>query len=117
MISIIILTKNEQSDLPSCLNSVAWCDDIHVVDSGSSDKTVEIAVELGAKVYLKEFKSFALQRNWALDNCKLNYEWVLFLDDDVVIEPDSIELLYERYIFNTSFSNYSGFGLAIKNRV
>jgi len=44
-------------------------------------------------------------------------EWVLFLDDDVVIEPDSIELLYERYIFNPSYSNYGGFGLAIKNRV
>jgi hypothetical protein len=44
-------------------------------------------------------------------------EWVLFLDDDVVIEPESIEHLYERYIFNQSYSNFSGFGLAIKNRV
>ena len=82
MISIIILTKNEQSDLPGCLNAVAWCEDVHVVDSGSSDKTVEMAIELGAKVYVNEFKSFAQQRNWALDNCVLNYEWVLFLDAD-----------------------------------
>ena len=82
MISIIILTKNEEYDLPSCINAVTWCDDIHVVDSGSSDKTIEIAYQLGAKVCVNTFESFAQQRNWALDNCNTKYEWILFLDAD-----------------------------------
>jgi glycosyltransferase involved in cell wall biosynthesis len=49
-ISILILTKNEEQDLPACLESVSWCDDIHVFDSNSEDKTVEIAKTAGAKV-------------------------------------------------------------------
>ena len=95
MISVIILTKNEQNDLPTCLNAITWCDDIHVVDSGSADKTVEIAVELGANVYVNEFISFAHQRNWALNNCKLNYEWVLFLDADEHSTPGFCKAVLE----------------------
>jgi glycosyltransferase involved in cell wall biosynthesis len=57
------------------------------------------------------------QKKLGLRALPFDCKWILFLDDDVVIEPDSIELLYERYIFNPSFSNYGGFGLAIKNRV
>ena len=91
MISVIILTKNEQNDLPTCLNAITWCDDIHVVDSGSADKTVEIAVELGANVYVNEFISFAHQRNWALNNCKLNYEWVLFWMLMNILHLDSVK--------------------------
>jgi glycosyltransferase involved in cell wall biosynthesis len=44
MISVIILTKNEQQDLPFCLDSLSWCSDIHVLDSGSTDRTQEIAL-------------------------------------------------------------------------
>ncbi len=50
MISVLVLTKNEQQDLPGCLASVAWSDDIHVYDSASSDRTVEIARSAGATV-------------------------------------------------------------------
>jgi len=82
MISIIILTKNEETDLPLCVNSISWCNDVHVVDSGSTDKTTLIAEQLGAKVYLNPFKSFGDQRNWALDNCAIKHEWILFLDAD-----------------------------------
>lgn len=82
MLSVIILTKNEENDLPSCLDSLLWCDDLHVVDSGSTDKTVEIAHNKGAKTYVNPFQSFAQQRNWSLVNCLLLYEWVLFLDAD-----------------------------------
>ncbi len=81
-LSIIILTKNEELDLPGCLASIQWCDDIHVVDSGSTDNTVAIAVAAGAHVSYHTFESFGKQRNWALDNCPLLYQWVLFLDAD-----------------------------------
>ena len=82
MISVIVLTKNEENDLPSCMNALRWCDDLHVVDSGSTDKTVLIAREQGAILYTNSFISFAQQRNWALEHCDLQHEWVLFLDAD-----------------------------------
>ncbi len=82
MISVVILTLNEEIDLPGCLSDVGWCDDIHVVDSGSLDRTCDIAVHFGAKVYSNPFQSFAQQRNWALDHCDARHEWILFLDAD-----------------------------------
>jgi len=84
MISIIILTRNEQRDLPGCLRALRWCDDLHVVDSGSSDDTVDIARNHGACVYEHPFSSFGDQRNWSLDHCDLKYSWILFLDADEV---------------------------------
>ena len=66
MISVLILTKNEEQDLPACLASVAWCEDVHVFDSYSEDKTVEIAEQFGAKVSQRIFDNYANQRNAAL---------------------------------------------------
>src|SRR5690606_34203619 len=85
MISVIILTKNEEQDLPRCLNSLHWCNDVHVLDSGSTDKTVEIAEEFGAKVSFNKFKSFGDQRNHALNTLPTTYQWILFLDADEVM--------------------------------
>ncbi len=81
-LSIVILTKNEEEDLPECLDSLAWCEDLHVLDSGSSDSTLEIADSRGIGISVNEFGSFAQQRNWALDNLSLASKWVLFLDAD-----------------------------------
>ncbi|WP_184550111.1 glycosyltransferase family 2 protein [Mucilaginibacter sp. FT3.2] len=88
MISIIILTKNEEADLPGCLKSLTWADDIHVLDSFSTDKTCEIARQHGAKVTANAFESFGKQRSFALDNIAVKYSWVLFLDADEVSTPD-----------------------------
>lgn len=82
MLSVMILTKDEEADLPGCLASIPWCDDVHVIDSGSADRTVEIAKALGASVQVNSFRSFAQQRNWALDHCVLRHDWILFLDAD-----------------------------------
>jgi glycosyltransferase involved in cell wall biosynthesis len=88
MVSIIILTHNEQQDLPACLESLKWCDDLHVVDSGSTDRTVEIAKAAGARVAVNPFKSFGQQRNWALDHCVPKHDWILFLDADECSTPE-----------------------------
>jgi glycosyltransferase involved in cell wall biosynthesis len=88
MVSVIILAKNEEQDLPACLASLAWCSDVHVVDSGSSDRTVEIAREHGATVWTNPFTSFGQQRNWAIVHCSLKNDWVLFLDADERSTPD-----------------------------
>ena len=84
MVSVVILTKNEEADLPACLAAIQWCDDIHILDSGSTDKTITIAKQFKATITINAFESFGKQRNFALDNLALKYEWVLFLDADEV---------------------------------
>jgi glycosyltransferase involved in cell wall biosynthesis len=81
MISVLILTCNEQQDLPGCLDSVAWCDDIHILDSGSTDRTVEIARARGAHISTRPFDSYAAQRNAAMQ-LPFRHAWVLVLDAD-----------------------------------
>ncbi len=85
MISVIILTKNEEVDLPNCLNSLKWADDIHILDSGSTDNTIEIARQGGAKISTNAFHDFGQQRNFALDQLTIKNEWILFLDADEVV--------------------------------
>ena len=81
MISVLILTHNEEQDLPGCLDSVAWCDDIHILDSGSTDRTTEIARQRGASVSTRRFDTYAAQRNASL-LLPFRYAWVLVLDAD-----------------------------------
>jgi glycosyltransferase involved in cell wall biosynthesis len=82
MISIIILTHNESINMERCLASVSWCDDILIIDSGSTDDTCDIAVKLGARIIYRAFDNFANQRNFALDEGGLKFKWVLHLDAD-----------------------------------
>jgi glycosyltransferase involved in cell wall biosynthesis len=88
MISILILTKNEERNITGCISAVNWSDDIHVLDSYSSDSTVEIAKQLGAKVYFREFDSFSFQQNWALKNIPFKYPWVFYCDADERVTPE-----------------------------
>lgn len=106
-ISIIILTRNEKADLPGCLESVAWCDDLHVVDSFSLDTTIEIATSAGVRVYPKSFESFGSQRNWALDNCLFKHDWILFLDADERSTPKFEEAA--RCAVETAADSVAGF--------
>ena len=82
MISVLILTKNEQQDLPGCLASVAWSDDVHVYDSLSSDRTVEIARAAGATVTQRAFDNWAAHQNWGLRNIAFAHPWVFYIDAD-----------------------------------
>lgn len=82
-ITAIILTKNEERNLRDCLSSIAgFCARAVVVDCGSTDKTVEIAREMGADVYFHEFEYYARQFNWAIDNADIKTAWTLRLDAD-----------------------------------
>lgn len=87
-VSVLVLTYNEEANLRPCLESVRWCDDVHVVDSGSSDSTVAIAQELGARVLVHRFEHFSAQRNWALDNVPFRHEWIFVLDADERVPAD-----------------------------
>ena len=93
MVSVIILTRNEENDIPRCLAGLRWCDDVHVVDSGSSDDTTNIARTFGAHIYEHPFASFGSQRNWSLDNCRVKYPWILFLDADEVTNKEFVNAI------------------------
>lgn len=86
-VSVIVLTKNEQQDLPGCLQSVSWCDDIHVYDSFSTDKTVEIAQAAGARVTQRQFDNWAAHQNWGLQNLPFKHPWVFYIDADERMTP------------------------------
>lgn len=87
-ISVLILTKNEQQDLPDCLASVGWCDDLHVLDSQSTDNTVQIAKEANAKVSVRPFDGYASQRNFGLQ-LPFKNPWLLILDADERIPAEN----------------------------
>lgn len=87
MISILILTKNEEKDLPGCLESVHWSDDIHIYDSFSSDKTVAIAKSAGATVTQRVFDNWAAHQNWGLQNIPFKHPWVFYIDADERMSP------------------------------
>jgi len=85
-ISAVIITLNEEEDLPRCLESVKWCDEIIVVDSHSTDRTREIAGEYGANVYEREWKGYAPQRNYGFE--QVTSKWTLWLDADECVTPE-----------------------------
>ena len=88
-VSVLILTYNEEANLPGCLASVVeLSDDVHVVDSFSTDRTVEIARQYGASVVQHEFAYPAQQKNWALDNLRFKHEWLLVVDADERVPQD-----------------------------
>lgn len=87
-VSILILTLNEEVNLPDCLQSVKGADDIVVIDSFSEDRTVELARAAGARVIQRAFDHYAAQRNAGLDKVQFKHPWVLMLDADERVTPE-----------------------------
>ncbi len=81
-ISVLIFTLNEELHLPLCLSTLDWCVDVIVIDSFSTDRTKEICLENGVRLFEHAFEGFGSQRNWALDNIDIKNPWVLVLDAD-----------------------------------
>ena len=97
MISVLILTRNEELDLPGCLDAIAWCDDVHILDSGSTDRTGEIARERGAAVTVRAFDNYAAQRNAGLA-LPFRHPWVLVLDADERPTPELIQEMQQAVV-------------------
>lgn len=107
-VSVIIITKNEEKNIAECLESVKWADEIIVVDSGSTDNTVEIAQKFTDKVIFNEWKGYAEQKSFALQLAKNN--WVLSLDaDERVTDNLKIEII------NTDENIADGFNIKRDN--
>lgn len=94
-ITALILAKNEEQNIGRCVAAVHWCDEIVVVDDGSTDATAAIAIAGRARVLDHRFESFAKQRNWALDCANIRNEWILHLDADEVATPAFAEVVWK----------------------
>ncbi len=82
-ISVIILTFNSEGTIAATLESVCCVsEDVHIVDSFSTDRTLEIARRYGANIVKHEFENYGAQRNWTIDTLSLKYDWQLHLDAD-----------------------------------
>lgn len=84
----MIFTLNEAENLPRCLASLDWCDDVLVVDSFSSDETPAVCAAAGVRFYQNRFEGFGTQRNWALDHTQPVHPWILILDADERVPPE-----------------------------
>ncbi len=110
MISAVILSHNDQNTLPKALASVAWCDEIIVIDDESTDQTPQVAKKGGAAVYNHALgDDFAAQRNFALSKAK--GEWVLFVDSDEVVS-DALAEEIRRAIENPDNREILGYYLS-----
>ena len=113
--TVIILTKNEETDIERCIRSVeGWVKRIVIVDSGSNDRTVEIAERLGVEIVRHEpFVDYGRQFNWAIDNLRIKTTWVFRLDADEVITPELRKEL-EKELEHHATDDVSGFMMRYK---
>jgi glycosyltransferase involved in cell wall biosynthesis len=86
-VSVVVLTRDEELNIARCLDSVAWADQVIVVDSGSADATVPIARSLGANVVEQAWLGFSGQREFALRLPEIRHDWVYFVDADEWVSP------------------------------
>ncbi|MFN6559887.1 MAG: glycosyltransferase family 2 protein [Nostoc sp. ChiSLP01] len=105
-VSVLIPAKNEQANLPACLTSLSRADEIFVVDSQSTDNSVEIANSYGANVVQFKFNGhWPKKKNWSLDNLPFRNEWVLIVDCDERITPELWEEI-EQVINQDEYTGY-----------
>ena len=106
-----IITLDEEERLPACIESVSFADEIVVVDSGSRDRTEEIAKSMGASVFQKNWNGFSQQKQYAVDQC--SNEWVLILDADERIPGATAEVI--KSIIEVNDNNVSAYSFRRKN--
>ncbi len=107
-ISVIIITKDEEKNISDCLKSVEWADEIIIVDSESSDKTIELAKKFTEKIFIRKWEGYVPQKKYALGLA--SNDWVLSLDAD-----ERITEALKNEILNLSPDNVSGYRIRRKN--
>jgi len=105
-ISALILTRNEANKIADCIKSLAFCDEVWVVDSGSDDETVAIARSLGAKVLEHSLSDFSQQRDWAIHNIDFGGDWILVLDADERATPELAHSIQRELAHQPRFNAY-----------
>ena len=110
-LSVIITTFNEEQNIQGALESVSWADEVIVVDSFSSDRTVEIARKYTRRVMQREYTGPAGQKNWAIPQAR--HEWILLLDADERV-PEKLKLEIQQYL-NQEHIPYDAFWIGRRN--
>lgn len=87
-VSCLVLTLNEEINIAECLISLSWSDDVVVLDSLSKDRTREIALAHGARIFERSFDNWSTHQNWAVSSIPFRNPWVLYLDADERCMPD-----------------------------
>jgi glycosyltransferase involved in cell wall biosynthesis len=108
-ITVIIPTFNVEDLIAQAIRSVTWADEVLVVDSFSTDRTVEIAKDLGARVLQHEYIYSAKQKNWAIPQA--THEWILLLDSDEVV-TDKLQKTIQAMLASEEIEKFDGFGIA-----
>ncbi|GAB6268712.1 MAG: glycosyltransferase family 2 protein [Smithella sp.] len=111
MLSVAIITKNEKENIRQCLQSISFAGQIVIVDSGSTDNTLEIAAEFGCEIYSEAWRGFGPQKQSAIDKC--SQPWILVLDADERIPPDTANII--KKIVTDSNVKDAGFSFPRKN--
>lgn len=112
-LSLVVITKNEEKNIKRCLSSVPFASEKLIVDSGSSDKTTEIAESYGARVLYHVFENFSSQRKWAVEQAK--YDFVLLLDADENLNPEMAEEIERICSDETSRNSFNVYRLKRKS--
>jgi len=88
-VSAIVLTHNEEANIKACIDSIAgWIGEIYVVDSGSTDQTLNIIGQFTDNIFHHPFENYSRQRNWAQENLPIAYDWVFHIDADERVSPE-----------------------------
>ena len=107
-ITLLIPCKNEEANIERCLKSVSWASEIFVVDSQSTDNTLKIAQKFDAKIVQFHYKGgWPKKKNWALENIQFCNDWVLILDADETLPPETEQEI--RSIVSNPENNHSGY--------
>jgi len=104
-ISVVVIEKDEEANLPRCLSSLQVFDQLVVIDDGSSDRSVAIAESYGAKVIREKLTTFAELQNWAHEHAGLKHDWVLWIYADEVVPPELATAL-QMAIANTDAAGF-----------
>jgi glycosyltransferase involved in cell wall biosynthesis len=110
-LSVAIITKNEEQNLPGCLESLAFAGQIVVVDSGSTDNTFAIAKARGCNVFTEPWRGFGYQKQFAIDRCR--HPWIMVLDADERIPPETAEVI--KKIVSSPVTDTAGYSFPRKN--
>jgi len=103
-LSVALITRNEAANLPRTLASVRWANEVVVVDSGSTDATLDLARDAGARVFEETWKGFAAQKNSAIAHA--TGDWILSLDADEEVSPELAQEIQALLAGEPSFSAY-----------
>ncbi|MFO7595618.1 MAG: glycosyltransferase family 2 protein [Desulfocurvibacter africanus] len=108
MISVLILTLDEEANLAACLDSVRFSDDVHVLDSGSSDRTADIARARGARVTQRPMDDWASQLNFAMRELPFHHPWVFMIDADERASPGLVQAMLSAVGENLPVTSFAG---------